>query len=73
LAAVVLPNAACNYPALFALGRMARLRRRNLRMLFMSGDPAAAGAEEPPGDGAVLLKAVRIETLLEKVRTELTR
>jgi hypothetical protein len=52
---------------------MARLRRRNLRMLFMSGDPAAAGAEEPPGDGAVLLKPVRIETLLEKVRTELTR
>jgi len=57
----------------FALGRMARLRRDKLRLLFMSGDPTAARAEEPPGNSAVLLKPVRLEALLETVRAELAR
>src|SRR5579864_7295062 len=57
----------------FALGRMAQLRRGELRLLFMSGDPTAARAEEPPGNSAVLLKPVRLEALLETVRAELAR
>lgn len=57
----------------FALGRMARLRRGDLRLLFMSGDPAAAEAEGPTADGAILLKPVRLKTLLASVRAELAR
>jgi DNA-binding NtrC family response regulator len=58
------------HPHGFALGRMARLRRSDLPLVFMSGDPMVAEAEEPPEGCRVLIKPVRLQELLEIVEAE---
>jgi CheY-like chemotaxis protein len=58
-------------PALhgFALGRMARLRNRNQKLLYISGAPSLIPEiERERADGPILGKPVRISELLESVR-----
>jgi DNA-binding NtrC family response regulator len=58
------------HPHGFALARMARFRHPTLRLVFMSGSPAAVDPDvmeyEDPR-GPVLLKPVRIAELIETV------
>ena len=57
------------HPHGFALGRMARLQRPDLRLLFMSGDAGVAEADgDPPGK--VFLKPIRLSNLLVAVEAE---
>ncbi len=59
------------HPHGFAFGRMARLERPDLGLIFMSGDAAVAEADggEPPGP--VLLKPVRLSDLIDALEVEL--
>ena len=53
-----------------ALGRMARLRRPEVRLVFMTGNGEVAEMERDP-PGPVLLKPVRIHELIKIVEPEL--
>ncbi|HEV2548805.1 MAG TPA: response regulator [Stellaceae bacterium] len=53
------------HPHGFALGRMARFNRPNLPLVFMSGHPDLADADEPPEGCRVFLKPVRVREMLE--------
>ena len=55
----------------FAFGRMARLRRPNLRLIFMSGDSEAAEADNGVPLGPALLKPVRIDDLITVLEDDL--
>lgn len=59
------------HPHGFALGRMARFNRPRLPLIFISGYPDLAQAEEPPEGSRTLLKPVRLAELLEIVEAEL--
>ncbi|HUC67525.1 MAG TPA: response regulator [Stellaceae bacterium] len=52
------------------LGRQAKLMRRNLHIIFISGRPL--GGEAIPGFGTLLEKPIRAAALLEAVRTEMS-
>lgn len=53
------------HPHGFALGRMARLRRPDLPLVFISGHPALAELDEPPERCRVLIKPVRLREVVE--------
>jgi CheY-like chemotaxis protein len=59
------------HPHGFALGRMARLKRPDLRLVFMSGDAGVAEADGGEPSGPVLLKPVRISGLIVRTEAEL--
>jgi len=69
-AAVIDVKMPSGHPHGFALGRMARLRRSDLRFVFMSGDAEAAGADNGVPLGPALLKPVRLDDLIRVLEAE---
>jgi DNA-binding NtrC family response regulator len=69
--AIIDINMPFGHPHGFALGPMARFHRPGLPLIFISGHPDLAGADEPPEGTRVLLKPVRLQELLEMVGAEI--
>jgi len=64
-------EAAGGHPHGFALGRMARLHQPKLPLVFISGYPDLAEADEPPEGCQVLLKPVRAQEIIELLEGDL--